>query len=274
MKARKQARVRMSRAGGGAVPLHHRVYVVLREKLDDGSFPAGRTMPTELQLQEIFGVSRVTVRTALDRLAREGHIARTRGRGTFPAARRARRRPSDSPILRNQISLAFKTRVRVLRYGIEPATKAVADALGLSPGAPLLRIVRVRRDKVSPISWSICRVPADLAPLLPRARIGSLPVSAILASGGVTLAEFHERITAVVADSETARALNVEIGAALIAMTRVVRDDTGRAVEWLRALYRPDRYEYSVAYTGDERTRPGSPQPGALWHARITDSTG
>ena len=259
----------MSRAGGGAAPLHHRVYVVLREKLEDGSFPSDRAIPTELQLQEIFGVSRVTVRTALDRLAREGRIVRTRGSGTFPVARRARRRPSDSPVLRNQISLAFKTHVRVLRHGIEPATRPVADALNLAPGAPVLRIVRVRRDDVSPISWSICRVPADLAPLLPRAGIGSLPISAILASGGVVLAEFRERITAIVADSEIARALDVEIGTALIAMTRVVRDDAGRAVEWLRALYRPDRYEYSVAYAGDESAPPGAP-----WHARITDSTG
>lgn len=274
MKSGKRERRRMSRTGGGVVPFHHRVYVVLREKLDDGSFPAGQAIPTELQLQEIFGVSRVTVRTALDRLAREGRIARARGRGTFPVARRTRRRSSDSPILRNQISLAFKTRVRVLRYGVEPATKTVADALDLPARTPVLRIVRIRRDGVSPISWSICRVPGDLALLLPRDCIGSLPISAILASGGVTLAEFRERITAVVADSETARALDVEIGTALIAMTRVVRDDTGRAVEWLRALYRPDRYEYSVAYAGDERARPSAPQPGALWHARITDSAG
>jgi GntR family transcriptional regulator len=259
---------RLSRAGGDVVPLHHRVYVVLREKLGDGSFPPDRAMPTELQLQDVFGVSRVTVRTALDRLAREGRIARARGRGTFPVARRARPTAGDSAILRNQISLAFKTRVRVLRHGIEPATASVANALDLAPGAPVLRIVRVRRDDASPISWSICRVPADLAPLLPRERIGSLPISVILASGGIALAAFRERITATAADSEIAPALDVEIGAPLIAMTRVVRDSAGRAVEWLRALYRPDRYEYAVAYTADERGRPESP-----WYARITDSS-
>ena len=66
------------------VPLYHRVYVILQQKISDGSYPPGESMPSEDELAGAFGVSRVTIRKAMERLEREGRVLRQRGRGTFP----------------------------------------------------------------------------------------------------------------------------------------------------------------------------------------------
>jgi GntR family transcriptional regulator len=257
-------------SGGGAdmVPLYHRVYVILLQKITDGSFPEGRPMPGEDELALGFGVSRVTIRKAIERLGREGLVLRQRGRGTFPLAPRDGARQGGSRLLRDQISLAARTRVTVLEHAMARMPRQVAAALGGEAGSPALRIVRVRLDARSPISHTTCHLPADLAPLVPRRRISSLPISATLAAAGLRLARFRERITATLADTQVARHLGVDVGTALIAMTRLVEDDSGRVVELLQALYRPDRYEYRVEYTADG-TRDDAP-----WRAAITDSRG
>jgi len=270
MAMRRGAAVAAELSGGGAdmVPLYHRIYVVLLQKLTDGSYPEGHAMPGEDELAAGFGVSRVTIRKAIERLEREGLVLRQRGRGTFPLSPRDGAHPAQNRILRDQISLAARTRVTVLEHALARMPRQVAAALGAEPGAPALRIVRVRHDARSPISHTTCHLSADLAPLVPRRRISSLPISATLAAAGLRLARFRERITATLADTQVARHLGVDVGTALIAMTRLVEDESGRVVELLQALYRPDRYEYRVEYTAD------GARDDAPWRAAITDNRG
>lgn len=247
------------------IPLYHRVYVILLQKISDGSYPPGVSIPSEDDLAETFGVSRVTIRKAMERLEREGRVLRQRGRGTFPQPPTARDTPS-SQLLKNQISLARKTKIVLLDYGLVRPPPALAQMFGVPDGTELLRIVRVRSDERSPISHTICHLPADLAPLVPRTAVSSLPISATLATAGVKLARFEERITAVLADSDLSPHLDVEIGTPLVAMTRQVRDEDGRLIELLQARYRPDRYEYRVEYSIDDQNL------GTPWKAMITDS--
>lgn len=250
----------------GVIPLYHRVYVILLQKISDGSYPAGEPIPSEDELAQTFSVSRVTIRKAMERLEREGLVLRQRGRGTFPQPPVAEKgRPASQP-LNNQISLARKTKVALLDYGFARPPLDLARAFDLADGAEVLRIVRIRADARSPISHTICYLAPDLAPLVPKEATSSLPISATLASAGVKLARFEERITAVLADADVAPHLAVDIGTPLVAMTRQVRDEDGRIVEILQARYRPDRYEYRVEYSLDDQ------KLGSAWKAMITDS--
>lgn len=249
------------------VPLYHRVYVILLQKLSDGSFATGEPMPSEDDLAESFSVSRVTIRKAMERLEREGLILRQRGRGTFPIMQQPAQQGTESRLLRNQISLAQKTKVEVLEYGFVRLPSQFAEVFGVAPGTEVLRIIRVRHDERSPISQTVCYLAADLAPLVPKPKVSSLPISATLTAAGVKLTRFRERITATLADSDAARHLNVDVGTALIAMTRQVEAENGRVVELLQAFYRPDRYEYRVEYSADDQ------KAGAPWQAMIADSS-
>lgn len=248
------------------IPLYHRVYVILLQKITDGSYPAGNPIPSEDELAEAFGVSRVTIRKAMDRLEREGRVLRQRGRGTFPLTPEGTGSQPNNALLKNQLSLARKTRVALLEYALVRPVAEMAGLFGIPPEAEVLRIQRIRSDDRSPISHTVCYLPADLAPMVPQNAVSSLPVSATLAQAGIRLSRFEEKITAVLADAALSAHLDVDIGTPLVAMTRQVRDDKGRLIELLQARYRPDRYEYRVEYSIDDQTL------GTHWKAMITDS--
>ena len=261
------ATIDVSMRGPDVVPLYHRIYVVLRQKVTDGSFPSGESMPSEDELAVSFGVSRVTIRKAMERLEREGLVLRQRGRGTYPQLPALAPGEVGTQLLSNQISLGRKTSVDVLSYEIVRLPPQLSKAFGQIAGTDVLRIIRVRRDPRSPISHTVCYIAADLAGLLPRDAITSLPISATLAAAGVQLTHFQEWITATLADSDVARHLSIDVGTALIAMTRHVRDENGRLMELLQALYRPDRYEYRVEYSSAQQ------DSGMRWKAMITDNS-
>lgn len=247
----------------GMVPLYHRVYLLLLQGISDHSFPPDRPMPGELELAATLGVSRITLRAALKRLEEEGLVQRQQGRGTFPSPGRLASLGA-MPGLRNQVSLALRTGVEVLEHRMVPAGPVVAAALEVPAGTEVLRIVRVRGDAQSPVSYSVCHVPAGLAALLPRRKIRSLPMSTVLASSGLVLDRTRERISACLAEPGVAACLGVEVGAPLLAMVRVVAAADGRVVEHLRVLYRVDRYEYALDYGG-------AGADGPAWRVRVAD---
>ncbi len=252
--------------GSDVVPLYHRVYVILLQKLTDGSYPVGQAMPSEDELAAGFNVSRVTIRKAMERLEHEGRIVRQRGRGTFPLALQPSAQEHENRFMRSQISLAQKTNITLLDYTFTKLPAPWQSQFGVEPDQDVLRITRIRFDTRSPISKTVCYLPSEFAIYLPEETISSLPISASLTKAGVTLSRFKEHITAVLADSETAQQLEIDVGSALLMMTRWIEDDSGRTVELLQALYRPDRYEYRVEYQGKDQ------KGGADWKAMITDS--
>jgi GntR family transcriptional regulator len=252
-------------SGADVVPLYHRIYVVLRQKILDGSFPLDVSMPSEDELGASFKVSRVTIRKAMERLEREGLVHRQRGRGTFPQVPVSKGRSSQNKVFRHEVSLAEKTQVQVLDYGLVNLPAALESSFGAEAGTKVLRVVRVRRDSSSPISYSVCYLPAELAKVVSRRSVGSLPISASLTKSGITLKRYFEQFTAVLADTEVARKIDVDVGSALISLTRRIEDEEGRTVEWLQVLYRPDRYVYRVEYSSEEL---GSEKP---WRAMFSD---
>jgi len=263
----KQPSMRREVSGGGGkgtVPLYHRVYLLLLQGISDRTFPPERPMPTEAELSLQLGVSRITLRTALQRLEHEGLVSRQRGRGTFPLPASPEVRATPGMGLRNQATLALKTGVRLVEHAVVKASPAVAGALGVSAGEDVLRIVRVRHDAASPISFSDCHVPVSLASFLPKRRLRTLPISTILASAGLSLETFREQLSACIADMATAELLDVDVGSALMSLVRTVRIRDGQVVEHLRVLYRPDRFEYNVEYSGSDANDPSS-----SWRAKV-----
>lgn len=234
--------------GGGAVALYHRVYTILRERLLSGTYPAGRPLPGELELAADFGVSRVTMRRALDELKREGLIVRTRGRGSFPStpARSAPVHGTVSGLLDNIIAMGLKTRVRIISLESLPAPPEVAEAMSIAAGAPVQKAVRVRSLDGAPLALMTTWVPEAVASFS-RRQLSETPMLKLLERAGVSVAHAAQTISAQLADTVVAPLLDVGYGTALLAVNRLVRDDSGRTVQLLRGLYRPDRYEYRMS---------------------------
>lgn len=235
------------------LPKYHQIYLVLREQLDEGRFEDG--LPGELALIEQFGVARVTVRRALQRLAEEGLISRNPGRRTRPLAPVAEPRnpgPDGTEranlhgLLENLVTMGLRTSVKVVDVATVSASTQVAEALQLKLGDPVQKAVRVRSTREGPLSHITTYVPAALARSFGRRELTKKPILVLLEQAGVKVGRAHQTISARLADNVLAQHLDVAVGSALLAVRRLIYDEDERPVQWLHGFYRPDRYTYEM----------------------------
>ena len=224
------------------------VYLVLRDRILSGAVAFGAKLPTEHELAEVHDVSRVTVRRALGELARERLIERRRSAGT-----RVIYRPVLAPMtadisgmLASLADMGRRTAVKLLSFDYVPGQGAVAQALGVPPDQMLQRSVRVRSADGEPFSYLTTYVPERISLTFTRQELASRPLLDLLERAGVKVEHARQRISAGLATPDVAAALGVHMGTPLIELTRVVYDQSGRGVEHLHALYRPDRYAFEV----------------------------
>ncbi len=232
-------------------PLYVQVFDRVRDKIMRGDFPAGSLLPGEQEISRLFGVSRITVKRALNELATWGYVARQRGRGTVvtfnPAA------PvvvgSFENLFQSLKEMGLATRVDLLEAAEEPASAGVAALLGLAPGAPVLRAVRLRKIEEEPFSYLITHVPGAIARLFDPAALASVPLLQLLDEAGHRAVEAEQWITAVAAAPEAAKRLGLAPGAPLLRIQRVMRDESGAGIEALEGFYRPDRFQHHMRLT-------------------------
>ena len=265
MRSRLSDTARRRRAGRRAdhvvsdfVPRYYQVYTVLSQRVREGEWRPDAPMPTEQDFSAAFAVSRVTIRKALNMLQEEGLVSRQQGRGTYavPPPPKRQSRANMSGLLENVADFEQHTKVRVVSFGKVALQDEPARLLECEAGTAALKIVRVRSDSQSPFSYSTTYVPEPEAALLDEATLGNQTVSNALVKAGVTAVAAEQRLSATVAGVEVARHLRIDVGAPLISMTRVMRNETGRPVEVIQALYRPDKYEYRVNLSRDNGDAP------------------
>jgi GntR family transcriptional regulator len=226
-----------------------RVYLLLRDEIAAGLHPAGSSLPGELRLAELHGVSRVTVRRALDALAADGLIERRAGSGTrvraasgAPAAFTA----DFATLMPQLVRMGQETTARLLAFSYTTPPPLVAEALGLVPTARVQRAVRVRLAAEAPFSHLTTHVPEAIAQGYSESDLATTPLFRLLERNGIEIDHATQTVSATLATPDVAEALEVAVGAALIALTRVVFDSEGNGVEHLTALYRPDRFRLEM----------------------------
>jgi len=229
-------------------PLYHQIYVLLREQIVSGAYAPRAPLPTEHELMRRFRVSRITAKRALDELAGEGLVERSRGRGTrvVEALRPAPLSGNISGLLENLLMVGLKTRVQIVDFGYVPASAEVARALAVKEGTEVQRAIRVRSRAGVPLSFTTSYVPAAVGRTYGRKELARRPLLALLEEAGVLIGSADQTISATLADTVVAPRLKVRVGSPLLSVTRTVADQDGRPVEYITILYRPDRYQYRM----------------------------
>jgi GntR family transcriptional regulator len=229
------------------VPLYYQIMSRLLEMIDTGQLKAGDRVPSERELTEQYGVSRMTVRQALRELEAQGYLERVQGKGTFVSIPKV-----EQPLL-SLTSFTEDMRRRGLTPGsvlisaqVVPAGRRCGQALGVSETEPVVRLERLRLAGGQPMALEVTHLPAHLCPgILDDDLTGSL--YKILAERyGIALASATQSLEAVSATGPEAKLLGVREGAPLLLMERTSRDREGRVVEYARSLYRGDRYRFST----------------------------
>jgi GntR family transcriptional regulator len=228
-----------------------RLYLLLKEQILSGSLQPGHRLPSEPSLASAHRLSRVTIRRALEGLAREGLVRRQPGAGTFVLDALPRNGVVGdlSNMLANLVAMGRATRARLLNFSYLDAPPIVAARLGLETGARVQHSVRVRYIDDTPFSHLTTYVPERIGVTYSEADLASTPLLALLERSGVIAHKASQTISATLAGPAIAEALAVEVGSPLLALTRVVSDDQGRGVEYLSALYRPDLHTFQMELT-------------------------
>lgn len=250
------------------------LYIAIRDELlariEDGTYPVGSTIPTELELAEAYGVSRPTVRQALQLLVDAGYLDRRRKRGTIvcdPAD--ARKTEADGDVASaprervgekrdpdieagGTVRDASNRRVRTIaiRAQQEPAPQEVADALGVPVGTDTYRLVRVRYMDNDPNIFIVNHLLAEPYPGLLDADFSRERMYVRMAQVGRPVVRARRRLELVEADGTLAEILDVPVGEPLFLFHVTGYDDTGRAVEYSRTIYRgkENTFEFSTSH--------------------------
>lgn len=242
---------------------HHHTHLVLRRRILDGQYPRNSLLAGERQLAAEFGVARVTVRSALAALQREGLVRREQGRGTIvagspPRAAEAAREELDAfdVLFESILNIGQHSRARVLSMQTVPAPGPVAEALALAEGTAVCRIVRLRQshgDRRS-VSHSTAWLPTTVTAGLTRRELGARPLLIWLQSQGLRVERADETLSACAADVEVAQALAVPVGSPLLAVRRILFDPQGMPLMLFEGQFRPERYQYRLQLAREPRT--------------------
>ena len=240
------------------LPLHHRIYIVLRRRLLEGVFKANASLPGEHLLAAEFAVSRETVRRVLDRLAQEQLITRRHGVGTFPAVV-GDAAVSDAAVSKQSrisyydfIALSSQRYDDTLLEFAQVSTPAEVLREVPSFGPLALKVSRLRCNQGKPEHIVDSYVPAALATVLASeltpTTLGNRTVLELLKRKGVEADSSEMWISAVAADSFEAGHLHVAIGAPLVHAIRVSLDAQGRVIEYSRFHSVADQFGYRFAF--------------------------
>jgi len=158
-------------------PLYHQISENIREFIQSRQLAPGEMIPSEWELRDLYGVSRLTVRKALDDLVRDGLLLRKHGVGTFVAhASVAQIYPSELSFTRNMEQIGCKPGSRIVSIKAGPASDEIAQTLGIESGSSVFELVRVRLADDRPLLLETSYLSAQRFPGLTEAdlRTGSL----------------------------------------------------------------------------------------------------
>jgi GntR family transcriptional regulator len=242
----------------GPVPMHHQVYLDLRRSLDDGTWRPGDRLPTERELAEHYGVSLITVRRALAEHVHEGHIERTRGRGTFVLRPRLERDIASRSSFEDEMQeRGLDPETRLISSRPESANAAVASALALEPGSPTLYVERLRLAGGEPYLLEQVHLPAEQFPGLLASDLEHASLYELLATRyGRPVVRAREALEPVLLHAREAGLLAQRRGAAALLIEGIAYAADDTPVEFGRTFVRGDRSRYYVERVVERPIRP------------------
>lgn len=225
------------------VPLYFQLAQQLEAAIERGALTPGSLLGNEIELAGRLGLSRPTVRQAIQSLVDKGLLVRRRGVGT-QVVRSQVKRPLELSSLYDDLEAAGqRPATTVLRNTLEPASAEVAAALGVAEGAEVHRVERLRLTHEEPVAFLCNHLPKGLI-ALDSEELEATGLYRLMRSGGISLHSARQSVGARAATAQEAELLDEPAGAPLLTMRRVSYDDTGRAVELGSHVYRASRYSF------------------------------
>jgi GntR family transcriptional regulator len=229
------------------VPRYYEIEQALRARIAE--LKPDDPLPSDAMLCEEFGVSRMTARNAVQRLAQEGMVYRVPGRGTFVADPPVHRQAGNLLSFTEEMRRRGRTPTsRLIGREVREPRPAEASRLQLRPGDEVIAIRRLRLADGKPVAYEEAVFPDALAPLLLAADLEQRSLHNTLVAGGHVPTQGRARLGAEAATPADAELLEVTPGAPLLVEKRVIHDQDGGPLELCESRYAGDRYGLDVQF--------------------------
>jgi len=227
--------------------LYHQLREVVLSKIESNEWPVNSQIPTERELCEAFGVSRITVRKALSELEREGYLYRKQGRGTFVTSPKIEQRLSRFYSFSEEIrKMGYTPSSKILDLTTMKADKKIAAHLQIEIGAEVYNLERIRLANEEPFAMENSFIPYAVCPGLSAEEIASNGLYGTMKLNyGLTANQAVETFEAVSIRADEAVHLTVAENAPGLLLERVTYSNL-IIVEYCRSIIRGDRYKYRI----------------------------
>lgn len=229
-------------------PLYYQMFTILRDHVLSGKAPVGTQLPTEFELANSFGVSRITAKRALDDLAAAGLVERRRGRGTH-VIHHATPKPQRGPLtglLENLEILAEATDVSLLQFSRTVPPAHIRAMFELDADEVMVHAIRVRSRARTPFGYYTSWTRTD-HPQFNEANLATTSRLVLFKRCRIDIARVDQTLSAASADAISALHLKVKPGTALLTLERQSFDAAGQLVDLLNIQYRPDQFRYQMS---------------------------
>jgi len=232
------------------LPLYSQLKNILLQELDEGLYPPGSVLPTEMTLVDHYGLSRATVRQAIKELEHEGYINRIQGKGTIVIREKSSLNRGLSQLTsftEDMKAHGYETTTKILIYEIKPAPPRIAELLQIAHDIPVIHINRLRIVNKIPvaINTSYVNLPAEVS--MTRDDLErSVSLYNVFEMKKIPLVESDKTIEAISATDEQASLLGVPPGNPLLKVEGVVFTINHQPLEYHVVISRSDMYKYSL----------------------------
>jgi GntR family transcriptional regulator len=235
---------------GSSVPLYRQLEDILYAKIVAGEWAPNERIPSENELDKQFGLSRMTVRGVLNKLASDGLLIRVPGKGTYVAPSKISAVSPAYRGVREQLeSLGYATKTRLLSHELVAPSPAVRDRLGLAGDDRVYAIVRLRSVDGEPISLHRSYVPARLAPSLDDHDVVDEQLCVVLEQHyGLPMKRVDEELEALIPEPRDAELLRIGRSEPVLRLSDVIRDGGGRPFEFSMITFRADKMRLRFDY--------------------------
>jgi GntR family transcriptional regulator, N-acetylglucosamine utilization regulator len=236
------------------IPLYHQLKTVLLEKIRAGEMNPNERLPAEDDLAANYGVSKATVRQALNELAVAGVLRREQGRGTFVTEPKLTQGPRELTSFSAEMhKRGLSPTSKVIKQDIVKAEADVAEKLQIAQGSRVLRLKRLRLADGEPMGIQTAYITLELAPRLIEENFASASLYEVLErKHGLSPVRAQETHFAVLLEPDEAKLLKVPINSPGLAAERVAYLATGYPLELVYSIMRGDRYKIVLDLTRNQ----------------------
>ena len=230
-----------------SVPLYYQLKTYVKEKIDNGEWPAGSAIPSERELERLLGLSRTPIRQALGELVTEGLLERKHGKGTFVAERVISQTTTKLVGLVEHLHQQQLEPVIVVRdYTIHEAPEDITEALCIPSGTSMIHVTRQILVNGSCVITDDNFFNISLGPFLTREKLEESTVFNLLESNGVNVAKGSQSFTAAVMNDTIAERLNSEPGSPVLTIRTLLFNDRGQPLQCNLSYCHPDHYTHQI----------------------------